>query len=312
MKKYGNLIFISAALLVLPLLLIYGQTLGQGVQEGFALAYRSVLPALFPMAVVCAVVGELAEVFPLPPAVTLWIQSQICGFPLGIKTVVRAYKRELLNREQAIALSRCCANASPAFLINYVGTQVLGSARAGLLIWCAQLAVSFSLAVKQDIFKGKQALLPPERPLAGLLAEGIASAAVGCLHLTGFIAFFTALSAFPGINTLHPLLEVTGGIGTLKSGQELLAGALIGLSGISVLLQNAGYLSAAELPIGPMLVSRIPYALGIPLALWGLERIHGYTAAIYLLFILFMISFDKRRKKRYNNGQRMILSRSVL
>ena len=77
MKKYGNLLFISALMLSLPLLLAYGQALGQGVREGLVLAYRSVLPALFPAAAVCAVVGELAEAFPLPPAATLWIQSQL-------------------------------------------------------------------------------------------------------------------------------------------------------------------------------------------------------------------------------------------
>ncbi len=309
MKKYRNLIVISAAMLAFPLLLAFGPAVSQGVRDGLILAYRAILPSLFPAAVVCAVVGELAEALPLPPTVTLWIQSHLCGFPLGIKTVARAYQRGLLSKKQAIDLSCCCANASPAFLINYVGVALFKSARAGILLWCGQLIVSFLIALHCEIFRGERALFPPQKPLAGLLADGIASAAVGCLNLTGFIAFFSAVAALPGLERIHPLLEVTGG---LKAGQFGLVGALIGFSGVSVLLQNAGYLAAADLPVGPMAKSKLCYALALPLAAGGLDRFPLPTGAVFILFILFLISFDKRKKRRYNRQEQMILTRSVL
>ena len=312
MKKYGNLIVISACMLAFPLLLVYGQALGQGVKNGLTLAYRAVLPSLFPAAVVCAVIGEMAEALPLPPTVTLWAQSQLCGFPLGIKTVARAFQRGLLDREQAIALSRCCANASPAFLINYVGAGILGDTRYGLLLWGGQLAISFLIALRGGIFKGKRILFSDRRPIVGLLAEGIASAAVGCLNLTGFIVFFSALATLPGVGWVHPFLEVTGGIGRLNVGQLGWAGILIGFSGLSVLLQNAGYLAAEGLPIGPMIQSKFLYALALPLIAGGWDRFPLATGAIFALFILFLISFDKRKKRRYNKQERMILTRSVL
>lgn len=312
MKKYRNVIFIVLTILAFSLMLAFGQVIGQGVRDGLALAYRSVLPALFPAAVLCAVIGEMVELLPFPPTITLWAQSQLCGFPLGIKTVVRSYQRGLLSREQAIDLSCCCANASPAFLVNYVGIGILGSARAGFLLWSGQLMISFSIALRRGLFKGGRVIPPPPATASRFLAEGIASAAVGCLHLTGFIAFFSALAALPGFNHIHPLLEVTGGISQLKSGQLGLSGALIGFSGISVLLQNAGYLIAGDLPSGPMVKSKLFYTISLPLVSIGLEQYPWPTLTVFLLFILFLISFDKRRKRRYNKQERMILTRSVL
>lgn len=299
-------------MLAFPLLLVYGQAVGQGVKSGLILAYRAVLPSLFPAAVVCAIIGEMAEALPLPPTVTLWAQSQLCGFPLGIKTVGRAYRRGLLSREQAVALSRCCANASPAFLINYVGAGILGEAGYGLVLWGGQLAISLLIALREGIFKGARIPLADRRPIAGILAEGIASAAVGCLNLTAFIAFFSALAALPGVQRLHPLLEVTGGIGQINGGELATAGALIGFSGLSVLLQNAGYLAAEGLPVGPMAQSKILYALALPLIVCGWVRLPLATAAIFALFTLLSISFDKRKKRRYNKQERTIMTRSVL
>jgi hypothetical protein len=90
MKKYWMTLFTLLLLSALPMLLLFGAQAGEGVRQGLQLAYRAVLPALFPAAVVCGILSEMMEYIPLPPAFTLWITSHLCGFPLGIKTTVRA------------------------------------------------------------------------------------------------------------------------------------------------------------------------------------------------------------------------------
>ena len=218
MKKYVNSIFAILCLFFFPLLLVLGPEIGDGIKTGLQLAYRAVLPSIFPAAVVCAVLGELIEYLPLPPTISLWLNAQLCGFPLGIKTVARAYHRELISKEEAISLSTCCANASPAFLINYLGAHILKDPSAGWALWLAQILLSLCLVIGTGMFGGELCIANHRRAPAAIFAEGISSAAIGCLGLTGFIAFFSAISNFPGLSRIYPLLEITGGIGGLKQG----------------------------------------------------------------------------------------------
>ena len=90
MKKRWNLIFLILLFAAFGLLLYFGEETAEGVRQGLYLSYRAVIPALFPAAVLCALIGEQIEWIPLPPAFSLWVIAQICGFPLGIKTVARA------------------------------------------------------------------------------------------------------------------------------------------------------------------------------------------------------------------------------
>ena len=135
-------IFTLLPILGLIVLLIYRQQAGEGVRQGLTLSFRAVLPALFPAMVLSGMVGELAESLPFPPALTVWITSHLCGFPLGIRALTMSYRRGLLTQKQAVGLSACCANASPAFLIGFTGEIVLGSTQKGLLLFLGQVLIS--------------------------------------------------------------------------------------------------------------------------------------------------------------------------
>ncbi len=265
MKKYTKIIFTFLLLFLLPLLLLKGSAAGEGVRQGLNLAYRTVLPSLFPAMVISGIIGELSEYIPLPTAWTVWITSHLCGFPLGIRTLTRTYQRGLLTKEQTIRLSACSANASPAFLILYAGEKILGSFRAGLLLYFSQLLISFMIGLLNGSFKVKPTPLPEEKSLIFAIVNGFSGAAVGSVTLTGYITFFAMvafiLKDFPFTPYLYGFLEITGGL----RGGYYLSGAMVGFSGCAVLLQNASYLSEAQLPILPMLVGKCIYTLGIPL-----------------------------------------------
>lgn len=265
MKKYAKIIFTFLLLLLLPLLLLKGTAAGEGVRHGLNLAYRTILPSLFPVMVLSGIIGELSEYIPLPTPWTVWISSHLCGFPLGIRTLTRTYQRGLLTKEQTVRLSACTANASPAFLILYAGEKILGSFRNGLLLYFSQLLVSFLIGLLNGSFKVKPSSLPEEKTLIFAIVNGFSGAALGAVTLTGYITFFAMVAQlikeFSFTPYLYGFLELTGGI----RGGFYLAGAMVGFSGCAVLLQNAAYLNEAALPITPMLIGKCIYTIGIPL-----------------------------------------------
>ena len=265
MRKYIKIFFTFFLLLLLPVLLFKGSVAAQGVRNGLTLAYRVVLPSLFPAMVVAGMVGELAEYVPLPTAWTVWLTSHLCGFPLGIRTLTRTYRRGLLSKEQALRLSACCANASPAFLVVYAGEIVLNDHRAGQLLLIAQTAVSFLIALFNGALKRTPAPPPQDKPLLRVVTESFSSAAMGGLILTGYVTFFAMLACLlrpiPYFECLYGFLELTGGLRP----PFYLTAATIGFSGCAVLLQNAAYLSEEDLSLLPLLIGKCIYAGGMPI-----------------------------------------------
>lgn len=309
MKKYVLMFFAALLFMTMPVLLLHGGAAGAGVRSGLELAYRSVLPALFPAMVVCGMIGETAEYLPLPPALAIWINGHLCGFPLGIKTLARAYHRGLLTRRQTIRLSACCANASPAFLVLYAGQSVLGSRQEGILLLLGQVMISLGAAVCSGALEDTPTLPAEERPLLRAAADSIAGAALGSLTLTGYIVFFSAVAALcnalPGFSYLYGFLELTGGLAALpeKSASLALTAAIIGFSGLSVLLQNAVFLMNEQLPVRYLVAGKVLYALLLPPLTLLLSRLGcGGRVLFCALFLLFLFSFDKLRMKYYNNS----------
>lgn len=245
-------------------------------------------------------IGELADHLPLPAAATVWLTAQLCGFPLGIKTAVHAYQRGLIDAEQCLRLSRCCANASPAFLIGYFGGVLRGDRTAGLLLYGGQLAISFLIAFRQGIFSGEPPMPQQRRSFTELLTESIGGAASGCLTLTAYITVFSAIATLctklPFFPRWYGFLELTGGISALPPIPLWYCGIMVGFSSLSVFLQNASFLVGAGLSPRPMLLSKLIYAGGLALA-----AAYPQAALFFFFFALFLISFDKRRKKSYNN-----------
>ncbi len=310
MKKCGKLIFTIILLLLLPFLLWHSTVVGEGVRWGLTLSFRAVIPALFPAMVLCGMIGELAEAVPAPVPLTVWLTSHLCGFPLGERTLAKVYHRGLLSKKQAIRLSACCSNASPAFLIAYAGEMVLHSRKMGILLFISQLLVSLFLCMLLNAFQGSRRPDPEERPLLPVLTDSIAAAATGSLVLSGYITLFSVVGALfqqhSGYAYFYGFLELSGGLCVLPRGvwQLYFAAAMTAFSGWSVMLQNSAFLLAEQLPLWPMLLGKLFYLICLPPVFLFLAS--PSPTAAWILFpllgvaLIFMISFDKRQKSRYN------------
>lgn len=303
MKKYGKIFLTLLLIGALLILTLYSKTAGKGVKFGLQLSVTSLLPALFPSMVLCAMIGSLAEFIPLPPAITIWITSHLCGFPLGIRTVVQGYQRGLLGREQALRLTACCSNASPAFLITYIGEGVLKNKTVGLCLFLGQLLLSLFLSILLGVFEGKPPKEPQDKSLLFIITESISSAALGSLTLVGYITAFAVLAEFlkglPIFSYLYPFLELCGGLGALPQGHRLFwAAAAAGFSGLSVMLQNASYLITARLSAIPMFLGKCFYGIVLPALILGL------CSPKRLLILLFLLPFFTIFRKALTNHKK--------
>ena len=294
MKKKIKVLAVCLLPFVLAAFLLCGTTIREGVKTGLSLSYTAVLPALFPSMILCGMIGEYTHLIPLPPAITIWLTSQICGFPLGIRLLSRSHRCGLLSRKQTVRLSTCCSNASPAFLILYVGDALLKNRTAGIRLFLGQIIASASIGIALGAFEKSDARsYDPEIPLLTAFCNSVSAAASGCLVLTAYISAFSVFGVFLKERPfLYALLEITGGLSAIDPRKTYLIAAAVGFSGLSVMMQNSSYLVEEKLSVYPMFLSKIGYMCVLPFLL-------RFPQIIWIP-PFFAFFFDKWRKKQYN------------
>lgn len=272
-RRMARIIF-PAALLIL--LLIFPQASATGVAEGLRIAALSALPALFP----ALVLSKLLSTAPLSGGRFLpLVLGLTCGFPVGAITVCDMKESGRLTRDQANRLLFCCNNTGPAFLVGFAGVSVLGSARAGWLLYGAECAVALFLFFL--LSRPAPSIASRANPIP--LFQAIRSAAETFLTLAGCILFFSFLTSllfalfsglFPEVKSCIALFfEITGGLSSLRALPLFLAFPLcavgVGWAGLSVHLQTAGQIRRAGLSFAWYLAGKATMAiLMLPLALF--------------------------------------------
>ncbi len=295
-KHLANLSAIPA-LLAAILFLLYPETVFHSLLQGFSIAFYRVVPAVFPMMIVSAVILEspLANWLGLllfPYVRLLGIRSRAAaaalllgllgGFTVLAQCIDQLYRRRQIDRRQAELLLCAGLNAGPSFILLSVGYTMLGSVGLGLLLLAALYLGNLCAAALMRIFRFRRQCdfcgTAPSAMLDGFPRTGGFTVAVqravwACAVLCGFIAFFCLVCAFAK-QLLPPvaaaivctLLEVTNGAlfaaGATSSFRLYFLIAVLGWSGISIQLQ-AKALLPPELSLRPFYASRL---LAVPLS----------------------------------------------
>lgn len=264
---------VTAAAVIMTILFILdiGGT-REAVSGSLKLSVTSVIPAVFPCAVLSGIIvrlggaeklGKIAErpmraLFALPgEALCALLLGFFCGFPIGAKSCAELYIRGCLSRDEAERLLAISSLPSPAFVINAVGKGMLKSRSAGIFLFLALLALSLLSGTLISIPARKKHSLSPLPATAGRLCpdfggsliSAVNSAADAMLRLCAFSAFFAALSAalspisvyLP--DTLNALLagslELTGGCASAAACAMPLptTAAILGWTGLAVHFQ---------------------------------------------------------------------------
>ncbi len=301
------MLLLAAGILVQPALVF------DGLLAGLRTACMRVVPAVFPMMVVSAVVMDSPLAgwlgLPLAPytralgirdrsAATVLFLGLLGGFAVLAQGVDQLYRSRRLDREQAQLLLCAGMNAGPSFILLSVGYDMFGSLGLGGLLLAALVLANLCSALLLRFFDGRRPPAVGRMPQAiqqggprkGAFGAALQRSASACVTLCGTIAFFALVSAL--VQWVLPpkaalgcaaVLEVTTGVlAAAESGSPYRVYLALGVlcwTGVSI-QQQARALLPAEIGLRRFYLSRL-FALPLSLALYaaGVRLFPGAVAA---------------------------------
>lgn len=153
----GGNVLRGAALVLAALAFVRPQESVQGALDGLSMCARQVIPALFPLMVLSQLLltsGAAAMfAFPLraytrvlgvcsPSAGSAVALGWLGGFACGAQQIGSLRRQEVITRRDAELLLCCTIGSGPAFVVNAVGTLMLGSTLCGALLLTSLLAAN--------------------------------------------------------------------------------------------------------------------------------------------------------------------------
>ena len=325
MKKIKPILTISAAIFLIAVFSVCSKTVISSVMYSLKLCYLSVIPSLFPFFILCEfLMGSIAGIG-TNLSVTAFATGLVTGFPTGVRNVCKLYTDGNIDRKTATALLHCTANASPAYIVAFIGICIIKSRTAGILLLASQILCAFACALFFGCFK-RQACRPSHISVLNITeiaCESIANSVISCLYVCGYIIFFgiiadIAISA--GLPQLAShilfflpesqagalsigLIEITRGIYMLDfndSNAIVIAAIIVAFSGISVIMQCIACLVKAGLPRRPLIVGKLIYTILMPIIAKCLSETvsikyetsdrSNMPIITFILFVIFLIT----------------------
>ncbi len=233
----------------------------------------------------------MLRAFNLPGIVSYALfTSLVSGFPVGAKIVSDLKNNDLITETESVRASALCSTASPAFVICGIGAA-FSSARFGIALFFTHFFSSIIIGIIFSFYKRKEKPAKKAREKAenrktadNILYECAYSAVISVLVVGGIITVFYvvtellsligaltpivgALTALTGDESaakglVFGMFECTKGIYALKAAGAtktafVLAAAIIGFGGLSVIFQSLAYLKSAKIKTAPFILSKI-------------------------------------------------------
>lgn len=216
---------------------------------------------------------KVTGMFRMPPAAAVCFVMSICsGYPAGAKAVSEMHANGCITADEANKLSCLCSTSGPLFIIGSVGYKMFGDKGAGwAILLCHALAV-ISVSLALSFFSGKAVTRTVARAeisknvlyetfYSGVISVAVAGAYIAFFYVFGQIAadfdilypIEKILCLFTDADTASAvcrgMIEVTAGCRALSVNKGAFsvpfAGFLITFGGISIIMQQLGFLSAS-------------------------------------------------------------------
>lgn len=237
--------------------------------------FFTVIPAVFPCAVLGALIGTGVAEFPefLKRAISFvfgvsregagaLLAGLFAGFPVGASGASGLYARKRIDGDDLCRIAAFSATPGCAFVISGVGSGMFDSTRTGAVIYITVIAAVFLVGfltkngknVRKDDFSDDRSFVLQTPTLFEALTESVMKSALAMLNLTAFLVFFSLLASFSSEiisaaklpeavgKILSGLLEVTLGCqsasGTAGRTGKLLAVIFCSFGGLSVQMQT--------------------------------------------------------------------------
>lgn len=283
--KEAKLLRVGAALcalLALGALLLFALLLSQRsagfVLDGFKTAVTQVLPTSLPFMVIAdwyVAHGGAAELplfskwlswaLGIPRcAVAAYICGNLCGFPIGARSIGELYASGRIDRRRAELLLPICSNPSAAFVVGFVG-GLFGSLKIGVLLLCAVHISAFICGV---LFRQSERdytdfdIISKQRYD---IVESVRKTAASSVSLIGYISVFACITGVLASvvdssalrYVIFAIAEVTGGVVHLASSELPMAlricavGFTLAFGGVCVMMQSRALVGTDELSFRP-------------------------------------------------------------
>ena len=304
----------AAALLLAGLSLILdSRCAADSAREALQLCARALVPSLFPLFVVSAVLvpglrgvrlPRLCRLLGIPEgAAGLWLLGSVGGFPVGAAAVSQAVRSGQLTKTDGCRMLGLCSLCGPAFLLGVL-PQMLPMEQL-----LAVLVIQLETAVLLAVFwpghsRGALSPAPGELSLPRAVRQATDSILSVCawVVLAGVATGFLRRWAFPLLpgwcgTILTGLLELTTGIAALgQEGRFLPCILFVCFGGCSVLLQIGGLAAEAGLSMGTCILQKTLHGI-LGLAA-GFLYLHLGPAAFLLpalpIFLKIMVEIPDR------------------
>lgn len=266
--------------------------------DGLLLWFQVVLPALLPFLILSSVILGLGlddsiSRFVAPVFTRFFgiskagcypvVIGMLSGYPLGAATVAEMVRRDRITTQEAQYILHFCNNASPMFLIEFIGLSCLDIKYPIFVIVIIYLAVWTNAGLerlfRRNSFQTNSPLLlhaQHKQSLIELIDESILQGFTISTKVGGYIILFSILSAM--IEWMVPIGEEAGavitGILEITTGANLIAHIgfseqwcmvfLIGCSafgGLSSVVQSASVLSGTGLSVKKYIFAKMRQAL---------------------------------------------------
>lgn len=305
-------------------LILDSRCAAQSAREAMKLCTGTLIPALFPLFVLSAMLLPTLEALRLPLLTRLlgfpqgggglFLIGCAGGFPVGAACVAQAAQDRLLPRESAEDLLGLVSFCGPSFLFGVIG-QVLSLQEAALLF-----AIQLETALIAALLRPRPSRIPfrpaPEPvTLPQAVRRSLASMAAVCawVILAGVVAGFLKRWLFPLLPEalgvlLTGLLELTNGVfalDRLSPGLRLpFCAVFVTFGGAGVLLQIAALAAPAGLRMGKCLRQKSLQALLAGMLAILFQRLGPWALALPALALIPKIALEISGGVWYHIGRK--------
>ncbi|MDR0325291.1 MAG: sporulation protein [Oscillospiraceae bacterium] len=296
-------------------LLIAPKTTSEAAREGLYICIDVLIPSLFPFFVLSTLtielglartIGRALEPAMRPlfrvggPCAAAVALGFLGGYPVGAKCAISLFEKGQCSKEEAERLLAFCNNSGPAFILGAAGVGILGSTRAGWLLYLTHTAASLTVGLLFRFYKrGK--ITEPEKPdgavkavsLSDAFTRSVKSSFASVFYISSFVIFFTAavrllytsgvlpmtadllsslfaplgLTQNAAQNLLTGLIELTSGLFSLQggassklAGRMAMAAFMLGWAGLSVHCQVLSFIGQSGLSPRTYLAGKVLHA----------------------------------------------------
>ncbi len=271
-RRFSGIFFIFVpAMLIIVYSLCFPAETAASVKKGLLLCTEKAVPSLFTFMAAAKLIAKsgcdvifskckrlLAFFGVSPSGMTVIFTGLVCGYPAGASAAAELCLSGRMSREEAASLLPFTNSAGAAFLVGAVGVKMFGNARLGAVLLAAQTVSSALLLIfsaprrRACIARAPASESPHCFAATQTLCSAVAESGAALLAISAFITFFSAASDMAAkiikapmvSNIFSCICEITGGLDRLSAYFEkaplpiiTLAGATVGFSGLSVMMQ---------------------------------------------------------------------------